>query len=267
MKRYFRTVLRVSRQEVELVESELFSHGCLGVEVKEEGKEVSLIAYFPQEVNISFSDKVVEKGFIEDRDWNEEWKKHFKPVRVSENVWVAPSWLRGEFPEGGKHVIYVHPGQAFGTGTHETTQLCMKLIERFLKEKDSFLDVGIGSGILSILARKLGASKVIGCDVQEEAIEEVKLNSQLNGVSGIEVFHGSVEAIPYNGFDFVVANIEKHLLLPILHGIVLKGKRSFVFSGILQHQREEFLNALNREGLRVILEEGAGEWIAFYCEK
>ncbi len=267
MKRYFRVVLRVLQQEVEFVESELFSRGCLGVEVKEEGKEVSLIAYFPHKADIPFSDKVVESGFIEDRDWNEEWKKHFKPVRISEKTWVAPSWFKGNFPEEGKNVIYIYPGQAFGTGTHETTQLCIRLIEQFLKRGDSFLDVGIGSGILSILARKLGAGRVVGCDIQEEAIEEVKLNSQLNEVNNIEVFHGNVEAVPYREFDFVVANIEKHILTPILRAITSKGRRSFVFSGILHQQREEFIRALKEEGLKVILEEGAGEWIAFYCEK
>ncbi|RUM42461.1 MAG: 50S ribosomal protein L11 methyltransferase, partial [Desulfurobacterium sp.] len=131
---------------------------------------------------------------------------------------------------------------------------------------DSFLDVGCGSGILSILAKKLGTGKVVGCDIQKEVVEEVALNSELNEVSDIEVVIGSIEDVE-GKFDIVVANIEKHLLEPLIPGIVEKAKGTVIFSGILKSQKDEFVKTLERAGLELLEEAGEREWIAFLCRK
>ena len=265
MKRFKVFVFSLSPLEKELLEEELFSFGCLGIE---EVNEREVKAYFPEEISLptELEGRAVKVYLLESRDWNEEWKKHFKPVRVSERIFVVPSWMKDDFqvPEGAL-AIYIYPGKAFGTGTHETTKLSMRLIEEALKPKDSFLDVGIGSGILSILAKKLGAGKVVGCDV-EDVREEVELNSSLNGVSGIEVINGSVDKVD-GKFDVVVANIEKHILEPLLPSIKEKALGWVILSGILKVQRDGFVNSLSSLGFKVVKELEEGEWKAFLCRK
>lgn len=270
MKEYRVYEFKVPKEAFEIVEDFLFSANMLGIEVTSETKTaVSFNAYFKSAVG--FPDKISKylrsQFSLKERNWNEEWKKYFKPVQISEKVWVVPSWMKDEFqlPQGSVP-IYIYPGQTFGTGTHETTKLTMRFIEAALKPNNSFLDVGCGSGILSILARKIGAGKVVGCDVQKEVVEEVAFNSKLNDVSGIEVVSGSVGNVE-GEFDIVVSNIEKHLLEPLIPQIVEKAKETVILSGLLKSQKDEFSKTLRKAGLKIVEERGEGEWITFFCRK
>jgi len=266
---YREFILKVPAELFEVVVDRLFEEGALGTEVLEEGKHVLFKVYAPSSFELpeSLSRFLVSENRLKERDWNSEWKKYYRPVKISERIWVVPSWEKGKFkgPEGAI-VIYIYPGRGFGTGTHETTRLVMKFMEEVVKPGSSFLDVGTGSGILSILAKKLGAEKVVACDIQEGVDEEIERNSALSGVSGIEFVQGSVDRV--NGeFDVVVANIEKHLLVPLLEDIYTKTGNTAILSGILKNQREEFLRELERVGFKPVSEKGEGEWIAFLCRK
>ena len=266
---YKELVFKVPSERFEEVVAELFEIGCLGTEVLKEGKEVEFKAYFREKPQLPGKLKGLLKGesSLPERDWNEEWKKYYKPVKVSQRVWVVPSWLKGEFKEPPEAVIiYIYPGRGFGTGTHETTKLSMRLIEESLKEGESFLDVGTGSGILSILARKLGAGKVVACDVQRGIGEEVERNARLSGVSGIKFIEGSVDRVK-GEFDLVAANIEKHLLEPLLPEIVERARGKVVLSGILKEQGEEFLNRCKELGLKLIKEVEEGRWKGYLFTK
>jgi len=269
MRKYSVYEFKVPKEKFEAVEELLFSLDCMGTEILSENGEIHFKAYFekdkefPADLNLF----IIGKTSLEEKNWLEEWKKYFKPTRVSEKIWVVPSWQKESFqvPEGSIP-IYIYPGQTFGTGTHETTKLVMRFMEKAVKGKDSILDVGCGSGILSILAKKLGVKTVVGCDIQKESLDEVAFNSKLNGVDGIKVIIGSVDDVE-GSFDVVVANIEKHLLEPLIPKISEKAKDLVILSGILKKQREEFLKTLERNNLRVFLEAGEGEWIAFCCKK
>jgi len=266
---YRELTFKVPAEEFEEVVAELFELKCLGTQVLKEGEEVEFKAFFKEEVELPENLKklVKRESSLPERDWNEEWKKHYGPVKVSERVWVAPSWFKGKFKEPrGAVVVFVYPGRGFGTGTHETTKLSMRLIEESLREGDSFLDVGTGSGILSILAKKLGAGKVVACDVQRGIEEEVERNAKLSGVSGIEFVEGSVDEVE-GRFDLVAANIEKHLLEPILPQIVERAKGKVVLSGILKEQREDFLNRCRGLGLKLQKEVEEGQWKGFLFTK
>jgi ribosomal protein L11 methyltransferase len=248
--------------------SELFDYGCLGTQTEEREGGVEVKAYFKEEPSLppGLAGFLVGQSKLPDRDWNREWKKHFKPVKVSRRLWVAPSWYLGKFKEPpGSLVIYIYPGRAFGTGTHETTKLTMRLIEESLKEGSSFLDVGSGSGILSILARKLGAFPVVGCDVQKGIEEEVKRNCSLNRVD-FEFVEGSLDKVK-GEFDVVVSNIEKHHLEPLLPGIVDRAKDKLILSGILLSQRDDFVRKVESLGLNLVKELREGEWAAFLFTK
>ena len=266
---YKSVTLKVPQEQFDLVVDRLFEEGALGTEVLGEGKEVLFKVYAPADFTVPQDLKrfVLSESKLEERDWNSEWKKYYKPVKVSERIWVVPSWEKGTFKEPeGAIVIYIYPGRGFGTGTHETTRLVMRFMEEVLKPGVSFLDVGTGSGILSILAKKLGAEKVVACDIQEGIDEEVERNAELSGVPGIEFVQGSVGKVD-GTFDVVVANIEKHLLMPLLEEIYRKTEETAIFSGILKSQREEFLKELERVGVKPVSERGEGEWIAFLCRK
>lgn len=266
---YREFTLKVPVELFDVLVERLFSEGALGTEVLEEGKEVLFKVYSPSSFELpeDLRQFLVSETRLREKDWNSEWKKYYKPVKVSERVWVVPSWKKGKFKEPeGAVVIYIYPGRGFGTGTHETTRLVMNFMEDVVRPGTSLLDVGTGSGILSILSKKLGAEKVVACDVQEGVEEEVERNASLSGVSGIEFVQGSVDRV--NGdFDVVVANIEKHLLVPLLEGIYVKTKDTAILSGILKSQREEFLKELERVGFKPVSEKGEGEWIAFLCRK
>ncbi|WP_163327996.1 50S ribosomal protein L11 methyltransferase [Desulfurobacterium thermolithotrophum] len=269
MKEYRVYEFYVSKEEFEVLEEKLFSLGTLGIEIVSEEEIVRFRAYFDGDIKLTkeLSKYLVSESLLKEKNWNEEWKKYFKPVMVSKKIWVIPSWMKKDFkvPKGAIP-IYIYPGQTFGTGTHETTKLTMRFIEKILRPNYSFLDVGCGSGILSILAKKLGAKKVVGCDVQKEVAEEVKLNSSLNEVSDIKVIHGSIDDIK-DKFDIVVSNIEKHLLEPLIPEIVKRAKKTVVLSGILKKQKDSFKEVLKRNGLKILEESGEGEWIAFLCRK
>ena len=266
---YREFTLKVPEEAFDLTVDRLFGSGISGIEIIEEDREVLFKVYLPEGVSIpeEFEKFVVSESKLEEKDWNSEWRKYYRPVKVSERIWVVPSWERGKFrkPEGAI-VIYIYPGRGFGTGTHETTRLVMKFMEEAVKPGSSFLDVGTGSGILSILAKKLGAKKVVACDVQEGVVEEVERNAALSGVSGIEFVQGSVDRIR-GTFDVVAANIEKHLLVPLLEDIYRRTGEVAIFSGILKSQREDFLRELERVGFKPVSEMGEGEWIAFLCKR
>ena len=256
--------LKLPKEEEELLLAQLFEAGALGAQ-EEEG---FLTVYFPQEKELpkQFSPYLLKEELLPEQDWNSEWKKHYSPVRVAPNLFVVPSWLKGEFKEPENAVvIYIYPGRGFGTGTHETTKLTMRLMLETVKEGHSLLDVGCGSGILSILAKKLGADPVVACDVQPNLREEIERNQLLNGVS-FKFVEGSVDAVE-GDFSVVVSNIEKHHLEPLLPQIYEKTRKFAVLSGILKSQSREFKERLKEVGFKLERETGEGEWTAYLVRK
>lgn len=250
----------------------LFEAGCKGIEdLKEENGIHYIRAYFDGESDFhpertDLKNYLIGSFRIEEQDWNENWKEHFKPLEIGKSIVVVPSWLKGEFNPQDRIPVYIYPGQTFGTGNHESTKLMMELIEKYIFPDCSFLDVGSGSGILSILAKKLGGGRVVACDIQKEAKEELELNSLINGVSGIEFIHGSVDKVKEQ-FDIVVANIEKHLLLPILSEIVKKVSGVLLISGILESQEDEMVKEIESKGFSIKEIKRENGWIALAARR
>ncbi len=171
-------------------------------------------------------------------DWKN-WKRGFGPVDVEDFV-VMPPW---------KTPVFIKPGMAFGTGLHPTTKMCIRLLKEVLREGDSLLDVGCGSGILSIVAKMLGASRVVGIDVSEDAVRESLENAELNEVS-IEVYRRTPSELEEN-FEVVVANLEMPIFRKELRNILPLMNRVAVFSGIYKKEElEEFLYMIEQEGLK-----------------
>ena len=209
-------------------------------------------------------------------DWSKKWKEKWDITRVTDKIVIVPDWLSYEDIEG-EVVIRLEPGCAFGTGTHQTTQLCMKALEKYMKKGDKVADIGMGSGILSICAKKFGASSVYGCDIDEDVIDVAKENAVKNGEillsepnSGEGVFFelNTADKIQEK-FDFVCANILHNVLAEIMGDLknIMKKDALMSLSGILDEKKPVVLEAIKRENLEIIEEIHQDQWTSFVVRK
>lgn len=202
----------------------------------------------------------------DEEDYQNSWKKYLFPEKVSEKFIVKPTW-REYTPEADELIIELDPGRAFGTGSHPTTSLCLKLMEENISEGDSVIDVGTGSGILMIAADRLGASEIYGTDIDELAVESAKENLELNNISEdkAKVYKGDLISVVENKkFDVVVANILADVLLILLHDIskVVKPNGKIIFSGIIEDKCELLKREVESLGFTVEEIKADKEWRA-----
>lgn len=213
----------------------------------------------------------------EDKDWINNWKQYFHQFYV-DDILIKPSWEEVKPEDRDKLLIQIDPGTAFGTGMHETTQLCIRQLRKFLTGETELLDVGTGSGILSIISLKLGAKHAVGTDLDPCAAEAVRENSEVNGIAP-EQFHmmiGNIiddkevqDAVGYEKYDIVVANILAEVLVPLTPVIVnqLKSGGIYITSGIIDDKEETVVNAVKAAGLKVLEVTYQGEWVSVTAQK
>ena len=208
---------------------------------------------------------------IQQTNWMEAWKQHYRPIEVGERLLILPAWA--EDAPGERLAVRIDPGVAFGTGVHPTTQLSLQLIERYLQPGEDVIDVGCGSGVLSIAAAKLGAGRLLGVDIEADAIENARHNAALNGVEA-EFAVGSLDGILTGKFaleqaPLVVANILAPILVRLLDGgltdLLTAGGR-LLLSGILDRQHGDILEAIARAGLRETDLIQMGDWLGLAAE-
>ena len=202
----------------------------------------------------------------ENQDWSKKWKEKWTVTHVTDNIAVVPSWLDYE-PKPNEVVINLDPGCAFGTGTHQTTQLCMKALEKYMKKGDSVADIGTGSGILSILAMKLGASKTYGCDIDDTVIDVCRENAKINNVECTFEL-GSADSTSEQ-YDFVCANILHNVLAEIMGDLkkLMKDNAKMSLSGILGEKKPVVLEAIEKHRLKIIDAITQDQWVSFVVEK
>lgn len=209
-------------------------------------------------------------------DWSKKWKEKWDITRVTDKIVIVPDWLSYGDKEG-EVVIRLEPGCAFGTGTHQTTQLCMKALEKYMKKGDKVADIGMGSGILSICAKKFGASSVYGCDIDEDVIDVAKENAVKNGEillsepnpgEGVFFELNTADKIQEK-FDFVCANILHNVLAEIMGDLknIMKKGALMSLSGILDEKKPVVLEAIKRENLEIIEEIHQDQWTSFVVRK
>jgi len=203
----------------------------------------------------------IEIQNIEERDWNSEWKKNFKPFRLGDHVVIKPSWE--EYVScAGDIIIEIDSGAAFGTGSHETTSICIEQLEKYINPTKSVLDIGTGSGILSILASKLGASQVLGIDIDDDSIRVAKENVKINGCGNVDIQKGNLlENVDYTA-DVVVANITAGIIVKMiseLHTVMQSGS-VFIGSGVLSKKLDAVEDALILNGFEILEKIYKGEW-------
>ena len=212
----------------------------------------------------------------EDKDWINNWKTFFKPFRAADNIVIKPTWETYEKENEDDILIEIDPGIAFGTGSHETTKLCIQALDKYVKKGDSVLDVGCGSGILSIAALKLGAAHATAIDIDEVAVKVAAENMEVNHIpaSQYTLFDGNLITNSFlkvkagTGHDIVVANILADVIIP-LTGVIrphLKKGGLYITSGIINTKEEEVREALIANGFEILGVEYMKEWCCFIAK-
>jgi len=314
---WFTLEITVDSEAIEAVEFALNELDALGTEINHLGKKqtetVCVIGYFNERQNEKIvqtqiiealriydfkanSVKTISWSEIENKDWLEEWKKHWQPTKTGKFI-IAPTWSKvdagenDENPQNREIIIRIDPEMAFGTGTHETTRLCLRAIEENYTGEMTFLDVGTGTGILAIAAAKMKSkvqspkskvslntnfstlnsqlstlNSIWACDTDENSIVIAKKNAELNHVrDAIDFYVGSINKNT-PAFDFVCANLTADVILPLLPLLVEKARRKLVLSGILKTQESSIAEKLRELKISVFNVQTDGEWISLLVD-
>ena len=214
----------------------------------------------------------ITESETEDKDWINNWKQYFKQFYV-DDILIIPSWEEVKPEDRDKMIIHIDPGTAFGTGMHETTQLCIRQLKKYVTKDTELLDVGTGSGILSIIALKLGARHAVGTDLDPCAVPAVEENKEVNGipVEAFDMMIGNIiddkevqDKVGYEKYDIVTANILADVLVPLTPVIVhqMKPGAVYITSGILDVKEEVVKEAVVAAGLEVVEVTHQGEWVS-----
>ena len=213
----------------------------------------------------------------EDKDWINNWKQYFKQFYV-DDILIIPSWEEVKEEDKDRMIIHIDPGTAFGTGMHETTQLCIRQLKKYVTSETELLDVGTGSGILSIVALKLGAKHAVGTDLDPCAVPAVEENKEANEipVEAFDMMMGNIidekevqDKVGYEKYDIVVANILADVLVPLTPVILNQMKKGgiYITSGIIDDKEETVVNAVKAAGLEVLEVTHQGEWVSVTARK
>ena len=219
----------------------------------------------------------ITESQTEDKDWINNWKQYFHQFYV-DDILIIPSWEEVKPEDQDKMIIHIDPGTAFGTGMHETTQLCMRQLKKYVNKDTQILDVGTGSGILSIAALKLGAAHAVGTDLDPCAISAVKENLEANEVpvTDMDMILGNIiddkkiqDEVGYEKYDIVVANILADVLIPLTPVILHQMKKGglYITSGIIDDKEESVVAAVKAAGLEVVEVTHQGEWVSVTARK
>jgi ribosomal protein L11 methyltransferase len=278
--------LNIARDAEDLAGAALFDMGTSGIVTLEETESsVKLGAYFDEHADMEMIARSIEAELaraglhsalfslsisnIPEQDWMQKWKEGFEPVEIGERLMIAPSWkLPGE--STGRQVIQIDPGMAFGTGTHETTRMCLEAIEKQW-QGGRLLDVGTGTGILAIAAARLAPeSSITAIDIDPQAVVVARENIEINGVTGsIEIVEGQPSDYVGRRFDVVVANLTAEVIISLIDDLsgCLSVPGVMILSGILTTLRADVERAVVEAGLTIIERREAGEWTALAAQK
>ncbi len=228
------------------------------------------VAFLRERYSAEGIDSEIMLNQCRNEDWENNWKQYFHPIPVGEKLLIRPTW-EDEYDAGDRKVLNIEPGLAFGTGTHETTRLCLQTLEKYIDEGTTVLDIGCGSGILSLAALLLGASQVTGVDIDALAVKTAQENGEANGFSEPEykILQGNLTDKVEGKFDVVVANIVADVIIMFCKDVAsfMKEDAVFITSGIIDTREQDVIDAFNKYGFEIKARHTEGGWVCFECKK
>lgn len=250
--------------------------------LEEDADKEAILARVREELDelrnfLDIGEGTITESQTEDKDWINNWKQYFHQFYV-DDILIIPSWEEVKEEDKDKMIIHIDPGTAFGTGMHETTQLCMRQLKKFVTEETQLLDVGTGSGILSIATLKLGAKHAVGTDLDPCAITATKENLEANDIpeGSMDVMIGNIiddksvqDAVGYEKYDIVVANILADVLIPLTPVILhqMKSGGIYITSGIIDEKENDVVEAVKAAGLEIVEVTHQNDWVSVTARK
>ncbi len=217
----------------------------------------------------SCGDVKITTSIVSEDDWENSWKKYYKPIKIGERIMIKPLWE--DLPDcDGDVVIELDPGMAFGTGTHETTRMCLTLLEKYIDENSDFLDIGTGSGILSIAAAKLGAKSLVCTDIDPVAVKIAKENAQINGVENLlDIRCGDLTECIDGKYNIITANIIADAIIMLTKDVsqFLTDDGVYITSGIINHRADDVKAELEKNGFVIDRVLTDGDWVAIVSKR
>ena len=302
MSRWIEVSLRVDGESAEAIAEVLGRYGHQGVSLEQAdiapdtwdeadlppAQNLILRAYFPDDARAGNTKTQLQAALghmrqlypmpepayrlLREDDWAQAWKAHYQPLRIGKRLLIRPRWIDVALADDDI-VIALDPGMAFGTGTHPTTQLCLQALERVIQPGQVALDLGCGSGILSIAAVKLGARQVLALDIDAIAVAATRENAIYNDVAKrITAQQGSIESVrtAARRFDLLIVNILARVIMQLAAqglGEIVRPGGTALFSGIIDEQADEVAAALDRAGLQIVARHQQGDWLLFEARR
>lgn len=258
---------------IDLIDEDLLkkdrSKGAVHLYISPDENPAEAVAFLSERFNEAGIEHEIDLNKCKNEDWENNWKEYFKPMKVGKKLLIRPLWIDDYDNSENRKVLSIEPGLAFGTGTHDTTRLCMEMLEKYLKSGDSVLDTGCGSGILGIAALLLGAKNVVGVDIDELAVKTAIENGKVNAFTEPEykILQGNLTDKVTGTFEIVVANIVADVIIMFSEfvGDFMKDGAYFITSGIIAPRENEVRDALSKNGFEIIEENRSGDWLCFVC--
>ncbi len=259
---------------IDLIDEDLLakdrSKGIVHVYISPEENPNEAVSFIRERLDAENIPYEIDSSLCKNADWENNWKKYFKPIPIGEKLLIQPIW-KDKVDAGDRVVINLEPGLAFGTGSHETTRLCLEAIEKHIKPGSKMLDIGCGSGILSIASLLLGAGEATGVDIDKLAVKTALENAERNGFdeSRYTLYHGNLTDKVSGKFDVVAANIVADAIIMLSEGVdaFMNDDSVYIVSGIIDMREDEVVTALDKYGFRIISRHEEGGWLCFECMK
>lgn len=256
---------------IDLIDEELLkkdrSRAFVHVYISPEENPLEAVAFLRERLSAEGVENEIETNECRKEEWENNWKQYFHAMPVGKKLLIRPLWEEAE-PQG-RAVLSIEPGLAFGSGTHETTRLCLEALENYITEETTVLDVGCGSGILSIASLLLGAKKAVGVDIDALAVKTAKENGEVNGFTEPEytVLEGNLTEKVSGKFDVVVANIVADVIIMFCKDVAAYMKEGglFITSGIIDTKEQKVVDAFNRYGFKIKARHSEKGWVCFEC--